>query len=125
MFKPDEYLASEWSIKTLVIEAVPGSSPSNWKVFLLLKKDHISLKKILSWLCCLTSTYYSKKEQPMKGSGCGSVGRAVASDTRGLQLKYYHRQILYWTFVSSKLYWKDKNKEKEAGNGPFFKEQPI
>ena len=26
------------------------------------------------------------------GSGCGSVGRAVASDTRGLQFESSHRQ---------------------------------
>ena len=28
------------------------------------------------------------------GSGCGSVGRAVASDTRGPQFKSSHRQNL-------------------------------
>ena len=57
------------------------------------------------------------------GSGCGSVGRAVASDTRGLQLKSSHRQKIIYTlnlcFLST-VYLKDKNKEKEAGNGPFF-----
>ena len=26
---------------------------------------------------------------PQSGSGCGSVGRAVASDSRGLELYYY------------------------------------
>ena len=29
------------------------------------------------------------------GSGCDSVGRAVASDTRGLRFKSSHRQILF------------------------------
>ena len=33
------------------------------------------------------------------GSGCGSVGRAVASDTRGLWFESGHRQNLYLTFV--------------------------
>ena len=27
---------------------------------------------------------------------------------------------IYWTFVFCQLYWKDENKEKEAGNGPFL-----
>ena len=66
----------------------------------VLTKINISLKKILSWLCCLISTYYSQKEQPMKGSGCGSVGRAVASDTRGLQFESSHRRNFYWTLFT-------------------------
>ena len=51
------------------------------------------------------------------GSGCGSVGRAVASDTRGPRFESRHWQNLYW-IVHCQLYWKDENKEKEAGNGP-------
>ena len=56
------------------------------------------------------------------GSGCGSVGRAVASKTRGLRFESSHWQ----TFINIEhlytvnLYLKDENKEKEAGNGPFF-----
>ena len=38
-------------------------------------------------------------KQEKEGSGCGSVGRAVASNTRGPQFKSSHRQNLYWTFV--------------------------
>ena len=56
-----------------------------------------------------------------KGSGCGSVGRVVASDTRGPQFESSHRQNLLNICLLSTVYWKDKNKEKEAGNGPFFK----
>ena len=41
------------------------------------------------------------------GSGCGSVGRAVTSNTIGLHFESSHRQTLYIT-VS----WKDENKEK-------------
>ena len=33
------------------------------------------------------------------GSGCDSVGRAVASDTRGLQFESSHRQILYYLYT--------------------------
>ena len=50
----------------------------------------------------------------------GSVGRAVASDSRGSWFKSSHRQ----KFISNiyvQLFWKDENKEKEAGNGPFKK----
>ena len=54
------------------------------------------------------------------GSGCGSVGKAVGTDSWGPQFKSSHREqfILH---IYCKLYWKDKNKEKEAGNGPFKK----
>ena len=59
----------------------------------------------------------------MLGSGCGSVCRAIASDARGPRFVSSHRQ----TFISDislltycQLFWKDENKEKEAGNGPFL-----
>ena len=47
------------------------------------------------------------------GSGCGSVGRAVASDTRDPWFEPSHRQN---NFLSTVL----KDKDKEAGNGQFF-----
>ena len=56
------------------------------------------------------------------GSGCGSVGRAVASDTRGSRFESSHWQ----TFISDIYLFtvncieKMKIKKKEAGNGPFF-----
>ena len=31
--------------------------------------------------------------------------------------------LLYGTFVYCQLYWKDENKEKEAGNDPFLKKE--
>ena len=34
-----------------------------------------------------------------------------------------HQQTLYGTFVYCQLYWKDKNKEKEAGNGLFLEQK--
>ena len=56
----------------------------------------------------------------LKSSGGGSVGRAVASNSRGPRFESSHQQKfisnIYW-----QLYWKDENKEKEAWNGPFFK----
>ena len=58
------------------------------------------------------------------GSNCGSVGRAVTSNTRGTQFESSHQQILHWTFCYCQLYWKDEKKEKEARNGTFFKKHP-
>ena len=34
-------------------------------------------------------------------------------------------KLLYETFVYCQLYWKDENKEKEAGNGPFFEKEIL
>ena len=53
--------------------------------------------------------------------GYGSVGRAVASNSRGQQFESSHRKNVY-TNIYCQLFWKDKNKEKEAWNGPFLKE---
>ena len=35
-----------------------------------------------------------------------------------------HQQNFYWTFIYCQLYWKDKNKEKEAENGLFINSVP-
>ena len=53
---------------------------------------------------------------------CGSVGRVVASDIRGPRFESSHRQKLFILNICllSTVYRKDENKEKEAGNGPFF-----
>ena len=51
------------------------------------------------------------------GSGGGSVGRAVASNTRDPRFESRHRQsFIYQLYIR-----KDENKEKEAGNGPSLK----
>ena len=51
------------------------------------------------------------------GSGCGAVGRAVASDTRGPG-----SNPVIGNFYLLLTVWRNyENKEKEAGNGPFFK----
>ena len=51
-------------------------------------------------------------------SGCGAVGRVVASDTRGPGFESSHWQLLEHLLTVLE---KTKNKEKEAGNGRFFK----
>ena len=53
-----------------------------------------------------------------KGSGFGTVGRTVASDTRDPWIESRHRQIL---FTINCIPRRDENKEKEAGNGAFLK----
>ena len=50
------------------------------------------------------------------GSGCDSVGRAVASYTRNPWFESNHRQTIY-----NVIYWQDKKKEKEAANVVFKK----
>ena len=56
-----------------------------------------------------------------QGSGCGAVGRAVASATRGPGFDSSHRQLLLSSYLLLTVCRKDKNKEKETGNGPFKK----
>ena len=57
-----------------------------------------------------------------EGRGCGAVGRAVASDTRYPWFKSWHRQRNKSNvFICQLLSRKDKNKEKEARNGPLKK----
>ena len=50
------------------------------------------------------------------GSGGGSVGRAVASDTRDPWFESQH-----WQNFIYQLYIEKENKEKEAGIGPPLK----
>ena len=50
-------------------------------------------------------------------SVCGSVGRVVASDTRDPRFESSHWQNFIYQLYNRK----DKNKEKEAGNGPSIK----
>ena len=49
------------------------------------------------------------KSKVLSGSGGGSVGRAVASDSRGLQFEYIHQQK-YILNIYCQLYWQDENK---------------
>ena len=56
------------------------------------------------------------------GSGCVSVGRAVAYDTRDPRFKTRHwRNYIYQLYIrKDKNKEKEKEKEKEAGKGPSF-----
>ena len=81
--------------------------------------SHCVQASVLEWYDqCLPAML--EKKLLVQGSGCGSVGRADAYNSRGLRFKSSHRQ----TFISNiycQLYWKYEYKEKGAGNGPFFK----
>ena len=52
------------------------------------------------------------------GSGGGSVGRAVTFDSRDPRFESQHRQSFNYQLLLNR---KDKNNEKEAGNGPSLK----
>ena len=55
-----------------------------------------------------------------QGSGCGSVGRAVASNARGPRFESSHWQTFILN-IYCQLHWKDENKEKETGIGQLKK----
>ena len=61
--------------------------------------------------------FHQAKITKYMGSGCGSVGRVVASVTRDPRFKSWHRHI----FTSQLINRKDENKEKGSGNGPSLK----
>ena len=59
------------------------------------------------------------------GSGCGSVGRAVAFDTRGPRFDSSHRQKFIEHFFIINFIEKTKINKKEAGNGPLLKKEIV
>ena len=44
-------------------------------------------------------------------------------EVRGLSPVIGKNLLISNIFILSTVYWKDENKEKEAGNGPFFKKE--
>ena len=57
------------------------------------------------------------------GSGCGAVGRAVASKTRGPGFKNSHRQLLLNIYLLITVCRKEENKEKRGRDLPIFKKE--
>ena len=55
------------------------------------------------------------------GSGCGAVGRAVASDTRGPGFESSHWQLLLNIYLLLTVWRKDENKRKRGQEWPIFK----
>ena len=58
----------------------------------------------------------TKKQNIWKGSGCGTVGSVVASNSRGLRFESSHQQYFIMNIFTVE---KTKIKKKEAGNGPI------
>ena len=59
------------------------------------------------------------------GSGCGAVGRAVASGTRGPGFKSSHPQLLLNIYLLLIVCRKDENKEKRGREWPIFKKKLL
>ena len=56
----------------------------------------------------------------IRGSGCDTVGRVVASKTRGQQFEPHHHNFFYnWTKEKTKI------KEKETENGTSSNKEAI
>ena len=53
------------------------------------------------------------------GSGCCSVGRAVASDTRGPRFEFSHRQLLLNQYFLLTVCRKDENERKRGRKWPI------
>ena len=71
----------------------------------------------LKGLCYKTFMLQNGKQLWLfRGSGCGSVGRAVNSDTRGPC-----SNLVLGKFYMLQTEWKEENWEKEAVTGPIFK----
>ena len=70
----------------------------------------------------ISSTYSSTinaKSFDNLGSDCGSVGRAVASDTRGPLFESSHQQNFIMNLQCANC-WKDENKEKRGRGMAHF-----
>ena len=59
--------------------------------------------------------HWPDQQKTHTGSGCGSVGKAVASNTRGLRYESSHQQKLYWTLFTVSCQEKTKIKKKRPG----------
>ena len=68
----------------------------------------------------LTCQSMVKTDNSFWGSRWGSVGKAVASDTRGLRFESHHCQSFIEHF-NYQVYWKDENKEKRGRQWPIKK----
>ena len=68
-------------------------------------------------LSCVTDHRVQERDM---GSSCGSVGRAVVSNTRGPRFEYSHRQILNWTLFTVNCIEKTKLKKKRGREWPIL-----
>ena len=98
---------SEAFSQTLMVPTffIPQSKCLIWLKLIGLRNDEWDKKSTFTFFAIFSKA----KQFVIEGQGCGSVGRAVASDTRDPRFK--SRQ---W-FVYQMYNRKDENKEKEAG----------
>ena len=80
-------------------------------------QHELNFQNELNWM---KSNFWNKNTVQW-GSCFVSVGRAVASNARGLRFDSSHWQNLYWTLFTVNCIENMKIKKKEAGHGPFFK----
>ena len=71
------------------------------------------------WYCL--EWYERDNDTPILGNGCGSISRAVASDTRGPRFKSSHRQTLYWILFTVNCTENTKIKKKRPEMAHFLK----
>ena len=67
---------------------------------------------------------FSAKTKSYKGSGCGTVGRVVASKQEDPGSNPVIGNF-YWTYFLLTVCRKDENKEKGAENDPFLKKEEL
>ena len=70
------------------------------------------------------SIFWSSKGSTLVGNGCGSVGRGVASATRGTWFESSHRQNFIANIFTVQCR-KDKNKQKRGRELPILKKIPF
>ena len=117
-----------WRAFSFVLFLYPRSSSKStlgvWRLWPLLGRNEQYLS---SQLCLAIKWDHSirLKIDDAMGSGCGSVGRAVAFDTRGPRFNSSHRQNFIEHLFIINCIEKMKINKKEAGNGPLFKKKKI
>ena len=106
-------------LSTVMTKSLYVSSNGCFECFLFLTYANLTIMLILNTLTLrkFWNDMLSLLDFGRLRSGCGSVSRAVTSDTRDPRFKSRHRQnFIYQLYIT-----KYKNKEKEAGNGHLKK----
>ena len=89
-----------------------------WVICILLSSNSILCKCVKSNLASRSKNHEETLEYIWLWFS--SVGRAIASGSRGSWFKYSHRKNLYWTLTVNCIE-KTEIKKKESGNRPFLK----
>ena len=84
---------------------------ADWRFFFQLFIDFLLLRHFIQLLPKRANILMLNNNPNDIGSGCGTIGKALASCIKDAQFESSHRQFLY-----RQLYLKDKDDEKETGN---------